>query len=145
MTTKRRNHKPHKRRHGRARRRAEIPDLEPPEEGAVVPALARRAEGIVEEEDDFADGRSSAGRAMRHEEDAWGRGLEPEERPFEEEDVPPRDGVRAPRSEPAPDPEEPEETPPPERVLGAELPAAQARRDERVHPDEYEEDELPDH
>lgn len=87
------------------------PRLPEPEEAPepVDAATVREAETLMESEDDFADGRSSAGVSMRAEEDAWGRGLAPEERPFEEEDVPPRAGPPAPRAEPSPDVEEPGE------------------------------------
>jgi hypothetical protein len=84
-----------------------MPEPEPP----VTAGRARLIERLEEDEDDFADGRSSGGLRMRAEEDSWGRGLAPEERPFEEEDVPPRGKRRAPRSEPTP---EAEEEPPPE-------------------------------
>lgn len=66
------------------------PRLTEVETAQTEPRLAREAEAIEEEEDDFSDGRSSAGRTLRDEEDLWGRGLAPEERPFEESDVPPR-------------------------------------------------------
>ena len=56
----------------------------------VAERIRKEAEAIREDEDDFADGRSSAGRTLRDEEDAWGRGIAPESRPFPEEDVPPR-------------------------------------------------------
>ena len=121
MTVKRHRkaarHAGHARHHGHARRSlsrpARVPEddetIPEPEAGPAVPAArAREVEMMEEDEDDFADGRSSAGLRMRAEEDAWGRGLAPEERPFEEEDVPPRGKRRAPRSEPAPDPEVPE-------------------------------------
>lgn len=43
--------------------------------------LAKLAEATREDEDDFADGRSSAGLRMRAEEDEWGRGEIPDEPP----------------------------------------------------------------
>ena len=56
-----------------------------------VQQLERRGEKSFDEEDDFADGRSSSGFNTRADEDDWGRGTEPVERPFEESDVPTRD------------------------------------------------------
>jgi hypothetical protein len=57
---------------------------------ADAEALGLKIEKEFDEEDDFADGRSSAGLQTRAEEDEWGRGTDPDERPFEESDVPPR-------------------------------------------------------
>jgi hypothetical protein len=52
--------------------------------------IGLKIEKEFDEEDDFADGRSSGGLKTRAEEDEWGRGTDPDERPFEESDVPPR-------------------------------------------------------
>ena len=68
--------------------------VEPEPGSSPLPADAEpvglRLERAFDDEDDFADGRSSAGVTTRTEEDEWGRGLAPEDRPFEESDVPPR-------------------------------------------------------
>ncbi len=67
--------------------------MEPPVAGAaesVEEMRSRELEAVEDEEDDFADGRSSGGLFLREEEDLWGRGIAPDERPFEESDVPPR-------------------------------------------------------
>ena len=68
------------------RRRGPEPFLEAE---PLDPRIERSTEAVHEEEDDFADGRSSAGMTLRAEEDEWGR-VKIGERPFEEEDVPPR-------------------------------------------------------
>lgn len=61
---------------------------EPPE--GVPQERSPELEAVLDQEDDFSDGRSSGGPMLREEEDLWGRGYVPDERPFEESDVPPR-------------------------------------------------------
>lgn len=55
-----------------------------------VQPLEERGERAFDEEDDFADGRSSSGFLTRADQDDWGRGTQPDERPFEESDAPPQ-------------------------------------------------------
>ncbi len=56
-----------------------------------VQQVERIGERSFDDEDDFADGRSSSGVTTRADVDDWGRGTEPEDRPFEESDVPERE------------------------------------------------------
>lgn len=91
MTTKARNHKVVRRRRAPERR--------------TKPRIPEDAAATAELEPEFKLAASLGAEVIKEAEDGWGPVSD--ERPFEEEDVPPRNG-RLPRSEPAPEPEEPD-------------------------------------